>query len=127
MLSHTAMDTAPKGVDGNEVADDYAKVAAESAWDATDRRCLREASLAHPTRKTTEARTQATREWIASHKSSRRHKLPRGNIIRPALRKEQIELAGRYYQFLLGHAAWPTRSRRSCRMSVGGAAWFPGI
>ena len=69
---------AHKGVEGNKVAEEYAKVATESAWDATDRRYLREASLAHLTRRTTEARTQTTRDWIASHAKSSGVQAPDG-------------------------------------------------
>ena len=53
--------SALKGVEGNRVAGDCTKVAAESAGDVTDRRYLREASLAHLTRKMTEARIQSMR------------------------------------------------------------------
>ena len=49
------------------MGDDSARMAAESAWDAADRRYLRETSLAHSTRKTTKARTRGARDWIASH------------------------------------------------------------
>ena len=81
------------------------RYAAESAWEATDRRYLREASLAHLTRKTTEARTQSTRGWIASQvKRSRRYRPPKRGGIRPDLRKEREELAERYYQLLSSHA-----------------------
>src|SRR5437016_11042803 len=38
--------SAHKGVEGNGVADGYAKETAESAWDAVDRPYLREASFA---------------------------------------------------------------------------------
>ena len=76
---------AHRGVEGSEVADGYAKVAAENTGDATDRRC----QLAHLTRRTTETRTQAT-NWIASHaKSSSRYKPTRSSTLSPALRKER--------------------------------------
>ena len=78
---------AHKGVEGNKVADDYAKEAAESLWDATDRRHRWEASLSHPARKNAEARSQATRDWIAGHvKNRRRSQPPRGSSICPALK-----------------------------------------
>ena len=47
------------GVEGNEVADPYAKGAAESALYAVDRAYLRQTTLAHMTRLTTEARASA--------------------------------------------------------------------
>ena len=50
-----ALDAGPQGVECNEVA-------AESAGDAADRRCLREAVLAHLTGKTAGAKTQSTRD-----------------------------------------------------------------
>ena len=53
--------SAHNGVEGNEVADDYAKEAAGNAWDVVDRRYLWEASLAQLARKTAEARAQGTR------------------------------------------------------------------
>ena len=60
------------GVEGDEVADEYARVTGESAVDAADRCYLREASLAHLARKTTEARAQNTREWLARAKGTSR-------------------------------------------------------
>lgn len=93
-------------VEGNEMADDFAKQAAESAVDAADRPYLREASLAHWTRKTTDERTQITRRWIQSHvKRSRRHRPLTGSNLRPGLLKGRKEPASRYYQFLSGHAS----------------------
>ena len=85
------------------MADGYAKVAAECTGDAADRRCLREASLAHLTRRTAEART----EWIAIHaKSSRRYTPPGVAASALASKGEKKLLAGVYYQKLLsGHAA----------------------
>ena len=65
---------AHKGVfEGNEVEDEYAKVVAENVGNATDRRHLRRASLAYMIRRTAEAGTQGTRDWIAGRvRSSRR-------------------------------------------------------
>lgn len=48
------------GIEGNEMADLYAKCAAENAGDATDSSYLQETSLAHMTRMTTEARASNT-------------------------------------------------------------------
>ena len=58
---------ANKGVEDNEVADEYAKAAAESACYSVDRQYLQEASLAHLTRETTEKRSRVTRNWISQH------------------------------------------------------------
>ena len=67
---------------------------------------LLEASLAHLTRKTTEARADATSEWIRGHMGQRRrYRPPRGVKMRKALARSRKELAGRFYQLLLGHAA----------------------
>ena len=77
------------------MADDYARKATESLCDVTDRRYFRKASLAHLKRKTTEAGSQATRDWIAGHvKSNRQYRLPKGSGIRPTLTKERKELLG---------------------------------
>ena len=48
------------GVEGNEMADLYAKEAAESAVYAVDKACMRETGFAHRTRTTTEAKTSGT-------------------------------------------------------------------
>ena len=47
------------------------------------------------------------RDWIANHvrRCSLRYRPPRGGNIRPDLRKERKELAGRYYLHLSGHVA----------------------
>ena len=58
------VDTGPRGGGGQRTA------AAESTADATDRRHLREASLTHLTRATTEARTRRIRVWISGHVES---------------------------------------------------------
>ena len=60
------------------MADSYAKGAAKSHYDPVDRNHLREASLAHLTRKTTEARIQRTRERIWDHLKKDRRYRPRG-------------------------------------------------
>ena len=66
---------AHKGVEGNEVADGFAKHAAENVVDAVG-----PPRLTHLTRKTTEARAQDTRAWIASYvKSSRHYQPPKGS------------------------------------------------
>lgn len=71
------------------MADSYTKWAAESHYDPVDRVYLREASLTHLKRKTAEARSHRTREWIEDHvKSERRYRLPKGGRISHDLRKE---------------------------------------
>ena len=68
--------------------------------------CLREASLAHIARKTTEAKTKGTRDWIRRHvKAERRHRPPKGGKIRKDLQKENKGVASRCFQLLRGHAA----------------------
>ena len=83
---------AQRGIESNEVADQYAKWAAGSPHDRVDREYLRGASLAHLTRKTTEARTQRTREWIRNHVSgSRRHRPPlEGKISKGFQKSERV-------------------------------------
>ena len=51
-------------MEGNEMADSYAKWAAEAPHDTVGREYVREVSFAHLTPKTTEARSQRTRERI---------------------------------------------------------------
>ena len=58
------------------------------------------------TRKTTEARSNATAEWIRSHTGRiRRYRTPKGSKMRKALSRTRKGLAGRFYQLLSGHAA----------------------
>ena len=104
------------GVKGNEHADATTKRAAGGEEDRANTEYLGEASLAHLTRKTTEARSRATREWIRDHACRERRyrppprgKLPKGS---EQLGKARKELAGRFYQLLSGHAATAVRPRR---------------
>ena len=53
-----------EGVEGNERVDRMAKRAAEEEESRASPQFLREASLSHLTRVTTEARSAATAEWI---------------------------------------------------------------
>ena len=95
-----------EGVSGNERADREAKAAAEGERDTADHDYLRQASLSHLTRVTTETRTNATSEWIRSHSGRhRRYRPPRGGKMRKDLNRAPKELAGRFYQLLSGHAA----------------------
>lgn len=63
--------SAPKAVEGNEIVDSYAKWEAEGHTDPVAKEYVREASLAHLTRKTKQARTQITRDWIRRHAKCR--------------------------------------------------------
>ena len=136
------------GIEGNEVADDWAKMAAESQLDAAPRDYLRETSFAHMIRKATEARSAGVAKWIGDHvKNKHRYTPPKGPKLRKELRHERKALAGRYYQLLSGHAAtgdylcnkvhkltsdkcwWCDRDVRQTRhhLFVNCAAWKPQI
>ena len=94
------------GVTGNEQADRAAKRAAEGREEEADQEYLREASLSHLVRTTTEARASATAEWIRNHCGRRRrYHPPRGGKMRKELGKCPKELASRFYQLMSGHAA----------------------
>lgn len=60
---------ARKGIEGNEVANNLAKAAAVSTIYATDRKYLRETGFAHLSRKTTEKRSEATKDWTCGTSS----------------------------------------------------------
>ena len=97
-------------VEGNEVADRFAKAAAGRTAPCNDGDIpddfLDEASLSYMTRTATEARSQATVEWISSRVGAPRYRLPPGRDLRRRhLRSVRKELAGRFYQFLSGRAA----------------------
>ena len=94
------------GITGNEQADRIAKQAAERREEKASQEYLREASLSHLTRTTTEARTNATATWIRDHCGRhRRYRPPKGGKMRKELGKCTKELAGRFYQLMSGHAA----------------------
>ena len=101
------------GAEENEHADALAKRAAGGEEGRVDLEYLGEASLSHLTRKTSEARSEATKEWILGHvrKERRYHPPPRGKL-RKGPGKVRKELAGRFYQLLSGHAATATHLRR---------------
>ena len=97
---------AHKRVEGNEQAVEAAKAAAEGRRERAEPAYLLEVSLSHLTRKTTEARSKATAEWIRSHISKRRqYRPPRGGKLRKTLSRTRKEFVGRFYQLLSGHAA----------------------
>ena len=95
------------GVEGNEVADRFAKEAAEGLQHSVSDRLRWEASLSHLSRVTTEGRSKATVQWIKDHvRESRRYHPPAGKGFgRRALRRVRKTTAQRYYQLLTGHAA----------------------
>ena len=83
-----------------------AKRAAEVDGGRASPEYLGEASLSHLTsRKVTEARSEAAREWIRGHvRRERRYRPPPGGQLRKGLGKVRKELAGRFHQLLSGHA-----------------------
>ena len=94
------------GISGNERVDRTAKRAAEGREEEACQEYLREASLSHLTRTTTEARANATAAWIRDHCGRRRrYRPPKGGKLRKELGKCPKELAGRFYQLMSGHAA----------------------
>ena len=97
---------AHQGVEGNEQADTLAKRAVGKEEELADPTYLREASLSHLTRVSTEARSISTGEWIRDHvKKRRRSRPPSGGKLRKELGKVGKELAGSFCQLLSGHAA----------------------
>ena len=95
-----------EGIEGNEQADEMAKRGAAEEERRASPPYLREASLSHPRRVTTETRTDATSEWIRARSGQRRrYRPPKGGRMRKDLNKARKELASRFYQLLSGHAA----------------------
>ena len=79
--------TPPTGVEGNEMADLYAKGAAKSRVYAAGGANLRETSFAHTTRMTTGARTSSTSSWIINLvRHCCRYRPPKGRKLRQELR-----------------------------------------
>ena len=62
-------------IEGNEVADDWAKMAAESPMDAVPRDYLCETSFAYMSGKATEARSAGVAKWIVDH-VKKKHRCP---------------------------------------------------
>ena len=113
-----------QGVAGNERADALAKQAATGELTQADPAYLREASLAHLTRRVTEARALETSSWIRAHvKRRHRYRPPPGGKMRKDLRGVRKELASRYYQLLSGHAATATHLRRMGQVSSDECWW----
>ena len=95
------------GITGNELADKTAKWAAEGRSEEASQEYLKEASLSHLTRTTTEARTSATAAWIRDHCGRRRrYRPPKGGKMRKELGKTHKELASRFYQLMSGHVTF---------------------
>lgn len=89
------------GIEGNEVADRWAKVAADRAAPCSDsdtpESLLTEASLPYMTRTATEARSRAAAEWISDKVcAERQYRPPPGRgLRRQQLRGTRKEFAGR--------------------------------
>ena len=95
-----------EGIEGNEQADEGAKLGADERGERASPPYVGEASLAHLKRVTTEARSKATAEWIHNRSGRhRRYRPPKGGKMRKELNRTRKELAGRFYQLLSGHAA----------------------
>ena len=89
-------------VEGNEKADIYAKAAASRSApcrdDANPADLQDEASLSYMTRTATEARSQATAEWIGSHvRAERQYRPPPGRGLRRQHLRSTRKLASRFY------------------------------
>ena len=114
-----------EGVEGNEQADTLAKRAAEGKGNRASPKYLREASLSHLTRKSTEARTKAAGDWIQDHvcRERRYRPTPRGKL-RKGLGKVRKELAGRFYQLLSGHAAIGPHLKRVSQARCDKCWWY---
>ena len=94
------------GIEGNEVADRFAKEAAEGRQHSVEDRLRWEASLSHLSRVVTE-RSAATAQWIREHVQPERRYLPPGGtgFRRRQLQRVRKATAQRYYQLLTGHAS----------------------
>lgn len=104
-LDYHSMDGPHQEVEGNGVAK-WAKAEAESVSDSVQRSSLCEKSSAFASRGITGAKTNDTAQWIDTHVREERPYRPPGNKrIRKELESERKALAGRYHQFLSGHAA----------------------
>ena len=113
---------AHQGVDGNEQADAWARRAAERREGRASPDYLREASLAHLTRISTERRVADRGRWIREH-VGRKHRYctPPGGKMRKELGKVKKERAARFYQLLSGHAAMAPTFGASARPPATGA------
>ena len=98
---------AHSAIEGNEVADVYAKEAAVGHRHAVSDELRWEASLSHPAWVATETRARATAQWISAHvrPEGRYRPLAGSGLRRKALHRVRKSLSSRYYQLLSGHAA----------------------
>ena len=113
-----------KGVEGNEIADTYAKWAADGYSDAIDKKYLREASLAHLIRKVTEAKTRNTKDWIRRHvKAERRYRPPGGEKYGKTsgkeVRKSPADIFNSFPATQLSAHIWPRLRRQYGLTTVG--------
>ena len=97
---------------GNEMADKFAKAAAEGtapdSLSAVADRLRWETSLSHMARVSTEERSRAATQWISERLGDPRRKYrppPGRGLRRKLLRRVPKSIASRYYQLLSGHAA----------------------
>ena len=112
-------------VEGNEVADFWAKQAAHNRADATDKPYLNETSMAFISRKATEARSEGTKKWIAEYSSKRtQYKPPTKKGMRKPLKNMQKRLAARYYQLLTGHAITATYLHDKLKTTDSDQCWW---
>ena len=83
-----------------------------------------EASLSHLTRKTTEARTEATARWVRERSGHRRrYRPPKGGKMRKALNRTKKEVASRSYQLLSGRAAVAEHLKRVSQTPTNKCFW----
>ena len=130
---NTQWTPARQGAESNEMADTWAKPAADVSSYRGDRAYPRETSLSHMTRRETEVRPQTTRDRITERiRPDRLFRPPKGSRIRPQLRRERKAVAGRYFSSspdtrLPAHT-YATRSGglRATSAGVGSASASPG-
>lgn len=115
------------GIEGNEAADEWAKMVDEGEMEVVVRYYLPETSSAHMTRMATEARAKGIARWSTENVGPRRkHEPPKeARKLRKELRHEPKALAGRRYQLPRdtpqSGAIYATRSRSSRQTSARGA------
>ena len=118
-------------VPGNEMADEYAKAAAEGTVpdSAVADRLRCETSLSHMARVSTEERSRAAAQWISERLGDprRKYKPPPGRgLRRKLLRRVPKSIASRYYQLLSGHAAIGPYLKDSIHRTGDDRCWWCG-